>query len=128
VLMRLHAARWRGLGQPGVLADRRLAVFHRLAAPALLATGALRLSVLRIAGTAAAACYTLLAPGRLLFYLSGFDPRFAHESPGTILLGRLIEDAVAEGREVHFLRGGEAYKYAWGGVDRMNATRRLVPP
>lgn len=128
-LTRLHALRWQGQGQgqPGVLADARVAAFHRLAAPALLAEGALRLAVLQIAGRVAAACYALLAPGRLLLYLSGFDPGFSHESPGTILLGRLIEDAIAERREMHFLRGGEAYKHAWGGVDRMNATRRLLP-
>jgi hypothetical protein len=40
----------------------------------------------------------------------------------------MIEEAVKEGRrELHFLRGAEAYKYAWGATDRMNMTRRLVP-
>lgn len=117
---RLHALRWSA-------EDSRIAALRRLAAPALLDTGVLRLALLRIGGEIAAGCYGLLAPHRLLLYVSGFDPRFAYESPGTILLGRLIEDAAAEGREVHFLRGGEAYKYAWGGVDRMNATRSLVP-
>ena len=126
-LFRLHAARWRACGGTGVLADPRVTAFHRLAAPGLLAEGALRLAVLRIAGTEAASCYALLAPRRIFFYLSGFDPAFSHESPGTILLGHLIEQALAEGRDVHFLRGAEPYKYAWGGVDRMNATRSLTP-
>ncbi len=50
-----------------------------------------------------------------------------HESPGTILLGAMIEEAAAEGvAELHFLRGAEAYKYAWGATDRHNATRILV--
>jgi CelD/BcsL family acetyltransferase involved in cellulose biosynthesis len=126
-LASLHAARWQARGRPGVLADARVAAFHRLVAPALLAEGALRLSVLRIGGRPAAACYVLRAPHSMFLYLSGFDPSFSFESPGTILLGHLIEQAVAEGRSVHFLRGAEAYKYAWGGVDRMNTTRRLVP-
>ena len=66
-------------------------------------------------------------PDSDFFYLSGFDPGFAFESPGTILLAHMIEEAAREGRsEVHFLRGGEAYKYAWGGVDRMNAGRSFV--
>ncbi len=125
VLERLHGARWRSLGEAGVLADPRVPAFHRRALPELLADGAVELAVVRIGGQPAAACYTLHAPGKLLLYLSGFDPDFAFESPGTILLGRLIGDALAEGREVHFLRGAEDYKYAWGGVDRMNATRRL---
>ena len=35
---------------------------------------------------------------------------------------------MAEGRtEAHFLRGQESYKYAWGGVDRVNYSGRLVP-
>ncbi len=126
-LAHLHAMRWQARREAGVLADARLATFHRLAARALLAEGALRLGMLRIAGVPAAACYALLAPRGIFFYLSGFDPSFAYESPGTLLLGRLIEQALAEERSVHFLRGAEAYKYAWGGVDRMNATRRLMP-
>ncbi len=115
---RLHALRWSE-------EDLRVAAFRLLAAPALLEAGALRLALLRIGGEIAAGCYALLAPDRLLLYVSGFDPRFAYESPGTILLGHLIEHARAEGRAIHFLRGGEAYKYAWGGAARMNATRLL---
>ncbi len=105
----------------------RVKAFRVLAAPALLAEGVLRLALLRIGGEIAAGCYALLAPDRLLLYVSGFDARFAHESPGTILLGHLIEEALDEGRAIHFLRGDEAYKSAWGGEARMNATRRLVP-
>jgi CelD/BcsL family acetyltransferase involved in cellulose biosynthesis len=126
-LFRLHESRWSG---HGVLADPQVQAFHREAAPLLLAAGALRLGVLSLCGTAAAACYALLAgPRRILFYLSGYDASFARQSPGTLLLGAMLEDAVREGREeAHFLRGGERYKYAWGGRDRMNAACRLVPP
>lgn len=116
---RLHALRWSG-------EDARVPAFRRLAARGLQQAGVLRLVLLRIGDAAAAACYALLAPGKLLLYVSGFDPDFGFESPGTILLGWLAEQALAEGRAIHFLRGGEPYKYAWGGVDRMNATRRLV--
>jgi CelD/BcsL family acetyltransferase involved in cellulose biosynthesis len=64
----------------------------------------------------------------VFLYLSGFDASRAHESPGAILLGGLIEWALAGGRrELHFLRGDEDYKYAWGAEDRFNAARRLVP-
>ena len=61
------------------------------------------------------------APGRLFFYLSGYDVGQAFVSPGTLLLGAMLEQAQAEGRtEVHFLRGRESYKYAWGAQDRMS--------
>ena len=65
----------------------------------------------------------LLAPGRIFFYLSGYDAARRFVSPGTLLVGAMLEQAVAEGRtEAHFLRGRESYKYAWGAVDRLNAS------
>jgi CelD/BcsL family acetyltransferase involved in cellulose biosynthesis len=57
-------------------------------------------------------------------YLTGFDPTYEFESPGTIVVGYAIETAVREAaREFHFLRGREAYKYHWGAVDRWNRQR-----
>ncbi len=128
-LIRLHQRRWTAQGEPGVLADPAVLGLHHDAAPRLLHAGMLRLEVLRAGGQAAAAIMALLSgPGRILFYLSGFDDAHAFISPGTLLLGTMLEDAVREGRrEAHFLRGQEAYKYAWGAADRMNATCRLVP-
>jgi hypothetical protein len=41
-----------------------------------------------------------------------------------MLWAHAIEQAIAEGaREFHFLRGPEAYKYAWGATDRWNMRR-----
>ncbi len=124
---RLHESRWSG---QGVLGDPRVQAFHREAAPLMLAAGALRLQVLSLRGVVAAACYAFLAGRRrILFYLSGYDAAFARQSPGTLLLGAMLEEAAREGRdEAHFLRGGERYKYAWGGRDRINAACRLVSP
>ena len=105
-----------------MLADPSVLAFHRQSAPLLVASGLVRLQVLCVNDTVAAACYALLAPGRILFYLSGFDASFAEISPGTLLLAAMIEEAQDEGRHAaDFLRGNEAYKYAWGGQDRMNA-------
>ena len=127
-LIRLHQSRWVTAGEPGVLADPAVLGLHQDAAPGLLDAGALRLEVLRAGGEVVAAIMALLAPGRILFYLSGYDAAHAFISPGTLLLGAMLEDAVREGRtEAHFLRGREGYKYAWGAVDRMNATCSLRP-
>jgi CelD/BcsL family acetyltransferase involved in cellulose biosynthesis len=127
-LIRFHESRWAVQRKPSVLRDPAVIEFHRLAAPELAAAGCLRLQLLRIAGQPAAAIYALLAAGRMFFYMSGFDPGFSAQSPGTILLGHMIEQAVQEGRrELHFLRGDEAYKHSWGAIDRMNTTRLLVP-
>ncbi len=122
-LIALHQARWQAEGEPGVLADPAVLRCLRLALPALEAAGLLRLQLLRVGGTVAAAVLALLAPGRIFFYLSGYDAARHFVSPGTLLVGAMLEQAVAEGRtEAHFLRGRESYKYAWGAVDRVNAS------
>ena len=127
-LLGLHQARWSGKGQPGgVLADPAVLAFHAAAIPRLADSGVLRMQVLEVAGRVAAVYHTLAAPGRLLFYLSGFDATNAFVSPGTLLLGHLVEQAALDGVELHFLRGSEPYKYAWGAADRMNAGRLFTP-
>src|SRR5207302_10824317 len=99
---RLHAARWGPLGEP-------LQRFHREAAQAFLETGHLRLSLLRTGDRAGAAVHAFASGKTLYCYLSGFDPEMAKQSPGAVLLGWVIEQAVAEGlEEVDFLRHGEA--------------------
>ena len=129
-LLAMHRARWTSLGEPGgVLADPAVLAFHAASVPQLAARGLLRLQVLRIGGEVAAVYHTLAASGRLLFYLSGFDASHNFVSPGTLLLGHIIEQAETDGiSELHFLRGAETYKYAWGAKDRMNTGRLLLPP
>lgn len=127
-LIRLHTERWATKSEPGVLADPRVATFHRECVSKLAASGLLRLQALHIGGRLAAVFYLLLAPDAVFAYLGGFDPEFAHESPGTLLFAAAIGEAVREGRRAfHFLRGAEPYKYAWGAVDQRNVTLRLIP-
>ncbi|MFL5199961.1 MAG: GNAT family N-acetyltransferase, partial [Microvirga sp.] len=123
-LVRLHALRWQARGDPGVLADARVAAFHRDALPRLDRAGCLRLYLLRFDGAAAAGFYGFQHRGRGFSYLTGFDPAFAFESPGALLLAHAVEAAITDGAgEFHFLRGREAYKYEWGAVDRWNRRR-----
>ncbi|MEW5746724.1 MAG: GNAT family N-acetyltransferase [Nitrospirota bacterium] len=120
-LFRLHRAVWEQRGQSGVLADPRLAEFHREVAAGFLGLGWLRLRVLRLEEKIIAALYSFAARGRLYCYLSGFDPGTAPLSPGKFILWGAIEEAIDEGiREVDFLRGREEYKYLWGPSDRPN--------
>ena len=118
-LLRQHARRWHGV-DPAVRRFR-----CRPAAPArdrpAAAGGAIR------RGAAGRLCYALSdRQERLMFYMMGFDPAFAALSPGSLLLAAMIDDAIARGcPEVHFLRGDEAYKYAWGAQDRHNPSCRL---
>lgn len=123
-LFRLHGARWQSRGEAGVLAHDRVQDFQRAAVPRLAAAGLTRCFVLRIAGAAAAAHYGLTHRQRACAYLTGFDPDFAFESPGVILMAHAVEQAFDEGgRAFHFLRGPEPYKYAWGASDRWNKRR-----
>jgi CelD/BcsL family acetyltransferase involved in cellulose biosynthesis len=123
-LFRLHEARWRSRGEPGVLADRVVRAFHRDAAPALAAEGILRLYRLRIGEAVAAVYYGFAWRGRSYAYIGGFDPEIPRFSPGVLILLHAIGAAIAEGcTQFDFLRGGEAYKYAWGAVDRQSAVR-----
>ncbi len=128
-LQRLHSARWRERGEPGVLADPAVGRFHALALPALLAAGLLRMTTLQLDGEVAGVYFGLQRGSGAFAYLGGFDPGFAFESPGTLLIGAAIEAAAAEGvRAFSFLRGQEAYKYAWGATDIWTHRRLLEPP
>jgi CelD/BcsL family acetyltransferase involved in cellulose biosynthesis len=125
-LIRLHGLRWESRGEAGVLSDPQVQDFHRRAVPRLAEAGLARLYALRIGDTIAAVYYGLLHNGHAYGYLTGLDPDFAHESPGTLIIAHAMEQAIREGvREFHFLRGGEAYKYGWGAVDRWNRRRTI---
>ena len=124
LLFALHSARWSEREQNGVLADRRVQNFHRLTLPRLAAVGLARCYVLTLAGRPVGAYYGLLHRERAYAYLGGFAPDVAEISPGAILIGQAIADAIDEGAtEFHFLRGREAYKYGWGATDRWNRRR-----
>ena len=122
----LHGRRWNANGEAGVLAHPDVRLFHRTAVPRLLASDLARLFGLEVEGRIVAAYYGLAHRGAAYGYLNGFDPDFSFESPGTALIGHAIRDAVTTGcTRFHFLRGQEAYKYAWGAADRWNVVRRL---
>lgn len=125
-LVRLHQSRWERVGGTGVFSDPRMRAFQTKALPQLCAAGLARLYLLNLAGRVSAAYYGFACRGRASIYLSGYDLRDKFESPGTLLIGHAIDQALQEGAvEFHFLRGAESYKYDWGAVDRFNSRRVL---
>lgn len=125
-LFRLHAARWESRGEAGVLADASVQAFHREATPRLAAAGLLHATLLRIEGRVAGVFHGLRRGRTLHAYLGGFDPAFAFESPGTVLMGHALDAMMAGGAgTLSLLRGEEPYKYEWGAVDRINSRRLL---
>jgi CelD/BcsL family acetyltransferase involved in cellulose biosynthesis len=69
--------------------------------------------------TRAAAYLNFVYNGATLIYNSGLDPaKFAHISPGQVLIAKLIEHAIASKQKAFdFLQGNESYKYKLGGKD-----------
>jgi CelD/BcsL family acetyltransferase involved in cellulose biosynthesis len=61
------------------------------------------------------------------YYQTGWDPYWSQHSLGTVLVEQAISLAARHGAQVFdFLRGAEAYKYRFGGIDRFDETW-LVP-
>lgn len=119
-LVSLHTAQWQARGEAGVLADPATARFHRDAAAALARAGALRLRRVHERGRTVAVLHAFSAGRRVFAYLNGVDPAHAAIGLGTVLIGGLVESALAEGaRELDFLRGAEPYKFAWGASNRL---------
>jgi CelD/BcsL family acetyltransferase involved in cellulose biosynthesis len=118
-LFELHTALWNARGAPGVLGDPDVQSFHREAAPRLLRAGLLRLFVLEIEGSPAGALYVLQGRDAYL-YASGYRPELGHLGIGNLLIEHALADAGSSGkRRGDFLRGSEAYKYAWGAKDEI---------
>jgi CelD/BcsL family acetyltransferase involved in cellulose biosynthesis len=125
-LFRLHARRWQEQGLLGVLAQPGMREFHGEVTAEFCARGALGLYGLWLEDRQIACLYGLFEARTLCFYLSGFDPDAAHLSPGTLIVGMVIEDAITHGMtRFDFLRGSEPYKYWWGASDGDHAQVRV---
>lgn len=110
------------------LNNGRRALFHETARAALDA-GMLQLVFIEVEGTRAGALFNFDYDGRIWVYNSGLDPAsFGALSLGIVLTAKVIEQAIADGRQTFdFLRGSEEYKYRFGAQDtrvyRLRATR-----
>ena len=115
----LHQSKWGGAGlfppTPGGDASR---VFLRRLFETSGPDGPVQLSFLSIGGRRVAAGIHVETDDTLMFYNAGVDPNAKDLSPGVVLVGRLIHQAIDAGkRRFDFLRGDEPYKYDWGAAD-----------
>lgn len=135
-LFDLHGRRWAREGRTGNLHDEPIRSFHRESAPLLAERDRIRIFELRGGGRTIASLYALEFRGRMTYYQSGFDPeppdpriRWGDYSPGLLIVGHCIEEAMARGLdEFDFLRGVEPYKLRWTSAMRSTRTLTLVPP
>jgi CelD/BcsL family acetyltransferase involved in cellulose biosynthesis len=117
----LFADRWYGRHESGGFADRRRQ-FHTHAAPALAAAGHVRLSLLTLDGHVIAFVYGIRGARGTSSYVIAHDGALAAQSPGAVLLARVLESACARGEpEYDFSLGDEEYKDAWA-----TGTREVV--
>lgn len=98
----------------------RMESFFRAMAKQVFHAGMLQLAFLSVRDERAATYLNFIYDNQVLVYNSGLDPaKFAHLSPGQVLLGRLIEKAITDQRHVFdFLQGDEEYKHKLGGKDQ----------
>ncbi|NDJ61197.1 MAG: GNAT family N-acetyltransferase [Chloroflexi bacterium] len=101
------------------LNDPKNLAFFKCILPLMAAQGWLKLSFLKVNGTAAATYCDFDYNNQILVYNSGLDPNaYAQLSPGIVLLSYNIRAAIETGHSVFdFLRGNETYKYRMGGQD-----------
>ena len=114
-LVALSGARLGAQGVESTLGDARMRAWLADALPGLDDAGLLRLVVVRHEGAIVTVLLGLADRHRHMSYLVGVDDRIAGQSFGVLAFAHLIDLAEARGDlEFHFLRGAEAYKFAWG--------------
>ena len=97
--------------------EERQAFFHDVS-QTFARKGWLRLYILEREQEAVAAMLCFDYGESLYLYNSGFDPELSSLSPGIVLIGYCIQDALSRGKRwFDFMRGKEDYKYRLGGKD-----------
>ena len=87
--------------------------------------GWLRLRGTYLSDTLISILFSFQMENTVYLYNSGFDPAYAHLSPGIVNICQDIQSAILEGiTQYDFLRGDERYKYQFGADDR--ATVRIL--
>ncbi len=114
----IHLHRLSSRAKDAFMTDEMRGFFHALA-HILGEQGWLRLFFLEVGGLAVASYFCFDYGNEILVYNSGYDPHASsHLSLGWVLLARVIQYAIAQGRaRVDFLQGNEDYKYRFGGRD-----------
>jgi len=116
-LAELHGRRWQAVGEQGAFVSERFHRFHIEWAQDLFRRGLLRLSQFSVAGTPVAAIYQIHTDGTTYYYQSGVDvEKWGALSPGRLMLGHGIEQAIESGDRVYdFMRGADvSYKKDYG--------------
>ena len=127
-LFSLHGKRWALKGLKGNLGDDPIRDFHEQVTRNFLDQGWLRLYSLKVNDKVIASLYAFQFGKTLFYYQAGFDPEWSDKSPGFVLMGQCIEDAIDRGlTEFDYLRGLESYKSRWTKTCRETFCLTAVP-
>ena len=121
-----YVERRRGTAAAEAFMRADVRAFFVALAKSMLPSGWLHFSVLECAGRPAAFHFGFEFGDRLYWYKPSFDPKFARQSPGKILLSYLIRDSLERGlKELDFTVGAEAFKARYTSINRTNANLRV---
>ena len=119
----LHQARWQSKGEAGSFALPRFKEFLTDVMRSSIAKGNLRLWTLEVDGEIEAVLLAFFDNGVAHYFQGGFNPAYAKESLGTVMIGLCLKDCVeaTDVREFDFMGGEADYKTHW-----TKATRETV--
>lgn len=114
---------WKGAAGTAIASSPRTAAFYSRIATSAARRGQLQLAVLRVDGRAVAVALDLVHREVLYGLKAAFDPEFARFSPGQLMTGEILADAVRRGiARYEFLGGAEPYKMRWTSEARRMGT------
>ncbi|MGB9688440.1 GNAT family N-acetyltransferase [Thermogutta sp.] len=129
ILVQLHQARRKQLGDKGCFASTQFETFHRRILAGYLPAGRAALVWLQWQGQPIAAEYLFISGRTLMAYQSGINPDFLTLSPGHLMSLSLIRKAIHWGFEIFdLLRGDEPYKRKFGARPTPLVRIRAAPP
>jgi hypothetical protein len=96
-LAELHRRRWQGRTEEISFTSTQYLGFHRSVMHALLQRSSLLLYALEMHGDIIAMFYGFRHAQTCYYFQAGFDPQYAALSPGEVLMGYVIEAAIAQG-------------------------------
>ena len=128
LVIALHRKRWGSVEGSEAFHTKNVVAFHREFVDLAARQGWLRLLILRIDETPAAALYGLRYGRTFYFYQSGFDPAYSKQSIGLVMMGLAIKAAIEDGAsEYDLLHGDEEYKFHWAHETRELGRIELYP-
>jgi hypothetical protein len=125
----LHQARWQAKGEPGAFSPPFRAFLEEAMRDAFAASR-LAFWTLKIQGRIEAALVGFIDNGILHYFQKGFNPAFANDDLGTVMLALSLRASFEdpEIRSFDFMGGGAAYKDMWARQSTENVVFELTRP